>query len=151
MADEAFRVFELALQGFNCSQVLAMMALEAQGREDPLLVRAMSGLLGGMGCGKTCGTLTGACCVLGLYAGRGSVDERDDANLPIMLAELTEWFAAEYGARYGGIDCDDITGKDPGQRLSRCPPMVAETFKKIREILEMHDYSLDGRSGTDSE
>jgi hypothetical protein len=146
MADEAFRVFELSLQGFSCSQILAIMALEEQGKEDPLLVRAMSGLLGGMGCGKTCGTLTGACCVLGMYAGRGSIDENEDGLLTVMLAELVEWFETEYGARYHGTDCDDITGKDPGQRLSRCPQMIAETFKKLCEILTLHDYCLDGRS-----
>lgn len=151
MADEAFRVFELSLQGFSCSQILVLMALEARGAEDPLLVRAMSGLLGGLGCGKTCGTLSGACCVLGIYAGRGSVDEREGEELSIMLAELVEWFEAEYGARYGGIDCDDIIEKDPGLRLSRCPPMVAETFKKVTEILAMHDYSLDGQMRAERE
>jgi len=146
MADEAFRVFELSLQGFNCSQILALMALEAQGKEDPLLVRAMSGLLGGMGCGKTCGALSGACCVLGLYAGRGSLDEREDSLLPIMQAELVDWFETEYGERYHGINCDDITGQDPGQRLAICPQMVAETYKKVTEILTMHDYALDGQT-----
>jgi C_GCAxxG_C_C family probable redox protein len=146
MADEAFRVFELSLQGFNCSQILALMALEALGAENPMLVRAMSGLLGGMGCGKTCGALSGACCVLGMYAGRGDLDEQEDGRLPIMLAELVDWFETDYGTRYHGINCDDITGGDPGQRLSKCPQMVAETFKKVTEILTMHDYALDGQT-----
>ncbi|MDR3439969.1 DVU_1555 family C-GCAxxG-C-C protein [Telmatospirillum sp.] len=146
MANEEFRVLELSLQGFNCSQILAIMALEAQGKEDPLLVRAMSGLLGGFGCGKTCGTLTGGCCMLGLYAGRGDTEEQEGDDLPLMLAELVEWFEAEFGMRYGGIDCDDITEKDPGLRLSRCPQMVIDTFKKITEILDSHDYSIDGLS-----
>lgn len=145
MSDDAFRVFELSLQGFSCSQILTLMALEARGADDPLLVRAMSGLLGGMGCGRTCGSLSGACCVLGLYAGRGSVDEREDDRLPLMLAELVEWFEAEYGVRYGGINCDDIIEQDPGLRLSRCPPMVTETFKKVMEILALHDYAPDGQ------
>lgn len=145
MADEAFRVFELSLQGFSCSQILVLMALEAQGKADPLLVRAMSGLLGGMGCGKTCGALSGGCCVLGIYAGRGSLDEREGDDLSIMLADLVEWFEAEYGVRYGGIDCDDIIEKDPELRLSRCPQLVVETFKKITDILAMHDYALDGQ------
>ncbi|PKU24915.1 DVU_1555 family C-GCAxxG-C-C protein [Telmatospirillum siberiense] len=147
MADEEFRIFELSLQGFGCSQVLVLMALEAQGRDDPLLVRAMSGLLGGMGCGRTCGTLAGACCVLGMYAGRGGVEEREDDALPIMQAELVDWFEAEYGVRYGGINCDDIIEKDPGLRLSRCPPLIVETFRKVMEILARHDYSPDGRAG----
>ena len=33
--DDTFRVFELSLQGFNCSQILMIVALEAQGRIRP--------------------------------------------------------------------------------------------------------------------
>ena len=83
--EEAFRVAELSLQGFSCSQVMAIMALEAQGKTSPELVRAMSGLLAGLGCGRLCGCVTGGCCVLGLYGGRGDVDEAEDARLPVML------------------------------------------------------------------
>lgn len=144
MADDAFRVFELSLQGFGCSQVLVLLALEAQGREAPDLVRAMSGLQGGLGCGRLCGTLSGACCVLGMYAGQAGADEREDDALPLMLSDLVEWFETAFGARYGGISCDDIVGGDPGQRLTRCPPMIVETFAKVREILERHDYKING-------
>jgi hypothetical protein len=68
-----------------------------------------------------------------------------------MLTELVDWFEAEYGTRYHGINCDDITELDAKQRLSRCPQMVAETFKKITEILAMHNYSLDGTGREDRE
>jgi hypothetical protein len=144
VADEAFRVVELSLQGFNCSQILAQLALEALGREDPLLIRAMTGLQGGLGCGRVCGTLTGACCVLGMYAGRGTVDEQEDGSLAIMLSELVDWFEAEYGAKYGGTDCDTITGQDPSRQLSVCPGMITATFAKLSEILAFHDFSLAG-------
>jgi hypothetical protein len=145
MADEAFRVFELSLQGFGCSQILAIMALEAQGKSDPLMIRAMSGLLNGLGVGKTCGALAGGCCVLGLYAGRGETEEAEDAQLPIMLGELVEWFEAEYGERYHGIDCDNIVDKDPSRRLATCPQLIVATFNKVTEILARHDYPLEGR------
>ncbi|MTJ81481.1 MAG: C_GCAxxG_C_C family protein [Telmatospirillum sp.] len=141
MTDDTFRVLELVLQGFNCSQILAILALDALGREDPMVVRAMSGLVGGMGCGKTCGTLTGACCVLGLYAGRGTADTEEAPELSLMLAELNDWFDAEFGGRFGGTTCDDITGKDPGLRLERCPQMITDTFRKIADLLVFHGFS----------
>jgi C_GCAxxG_C_C family probable redox protein len=143
MNDKSFRMFELATQGFGCSQILAQMALEEQGRSDPELVRAMTGLLNGMSCGKTCGALTGACCVLGLYAGKGSQKEHSDPRLELMLTQLVEWFEAEYTSRYGSIDCSAIVGNDPKVRLARCPQIVSETFAKLEEILQENGYKLD--------
>ncbi|HVO63678.1 MAG TPA: C-GCAxxG-C-C family protein [Terriglobales bacterium] len=142
MNDSAFRIFELHTQGFGCSQILMQMALEEQGKSDPDLVRAMTGLLRGMNCGKNCGALTGACCVLGLYAGRGAKDEQDDPNLNLMLHQLVEWFEGEYKSRYGSIDCAGITGDDPKLQLTRCPQIVAETFNKVTEILTSSHYDL---------
>jgi len=143
MSDESFRVLELSLQGFNCSQILMIMALDVQGRADPALVRAMSGLVGGMGCGRTCGTLTGGCCVLGLYGGRGSDQEQEQNDLPVMLGELVDWFEARQGTADGSVDCADLVGEDPALRLSKCPKMITETFNKIMDILVCHGYSVD--------
>lgn len=143
MSDEAFRVMELSLQGFECSQILARMDLDAQGRSNPELVRAMSGLLAGLGCGRVCGCLTGGCCVLGLHAGRGDEEDQEDERLGDMLAELVEWFERRYGSRYGGTSCDAITRKDAALRLSRCPEIVIETFQKTRQILADNGYAPD--------
>jgi C_GCAxxG_C_C family probable redox protein len=147
MNDQSFRMFELAMDGFSCSQILALMALEQQGKSSPELVRAMSGLLNGMGCGKVCGALTGACCVLGLYAGKGSQAEHFDARLDMMLRQLVDWFEAEYTSRYDSIDCNGIVAGDPKLRLQRCPQIVAETFAKVQQILTDNRYRLDSMPG----
>jgi|SRR5580693_6111645 len=52
MNDDSFRVMDFAMKGYQCSQILMAMALEAQGKQNPDLVRAMSGLLGGWGRAK---------------------------------------------------------------------------------------------------
>ena len=63
--DELTRISQLHLQGFHCAQVLLIMGLEHQGKEDPDLIRAMNGLSGGLGFqGKTCGALAGGACLL---------------------------------------------------------------------------------------
>ncbi len=137
-------MMELALQGFGCSQILVKMALEAQGKDHVDLVRAVSGLHGGLGfSGKTCGALTGGCCVLGLYAGRGAAGEVEDARLMPMVQELVEWFEQEYGPRYGGIDCATILQDDSRNRLARCPEIVTAVFEKIAQILSANDYALE--------
>jgi C_GCAxxG_C_C family probable redox protein len=143
MNEESFRMFELASQGFGCSQILVEMALEQQKKNNPDLLRAMTGLLGGMSCGKVCGALTGACCVLGLYAGKGSQQEHADPVLAKMLTELVEWFESEYTSRYGSIECAGIIAGDPKLRQDRCPQIVAETFSKLKEILAANHYALD--------
>jgi len=151
MDDKSFRMFELATQGFGCSQILAQMALEELGRSNPDLVRAMSGLLTGMSCGKVCGALTGACCVLGLYAGKGTQEEHADPRLDLMLNQLVEWFEAEYTPLYGGIDCDAIVGDDPKLRLARCPQIVAATFEKVQQVLAENGYILSQQRSSASE
>ncbi|HVP48154.1 MAG TPA: C-GCAxxG-C-C family protein [Bryobacteraceae bacterium] len=131
------------MRGFGCSQILALMALEAQGRENPELVRAMSGLLLGMGCGKICGALTGGCCVLGMYAGKGTEDTNADPRLQSMLERFVEWFEVEFEGRFGGINCSDIVQDDAHLRMTRCPVIVSETLNKLREILAENDFQFD--------
>ena len=63
--DEMLKMLELSGQGFHCSQILLFLGLEAQGKSNPDLIRAMSGLAGGVGfCGDTCGALTGGACLI---------------------------------------------------------------------------------------
>ena len=145
MTDELTRITELSQQGFCCSQVLVLMGLEAQGKEDANLVRAMQGLCGGIGsAGETCGSLTGAACLLGLYAGRGMLTETADRQLGLMLDELADWFKDEIGGRYGGIRCREILGDDPANQALRCPGIVIETWQKARDLLVANGYDLAG-------
>jgi C_GCAxxG_C_C family probable redox protein len=144
MGDESLRMMELALQGYNCSQILILMALEAQGKSNPELVRAMTGLVGGLGCGRVCGALTGGCCVLGLYAGKGHSEENGDDRLPEMLTQLVEWFEQEFTPLYGGVNCSEIVQDDARLRLFRCPEIVRHTLEKLKDILETHNYALVG-------
>lgn len=134
--DDSFRLADLALQGYGCSQIVVLRALEAMGSSSPELVRAVSGLHGGLGfSGKACGALTGGCCVLGLHAGRSEPDEVEAPDLVPMVQALVQWFEAEFGSRFGGIDCDDILAGDPRNRTLRCPDVIARVAAKVDELL----------------
>jgi len=138
-------MIELAMQGFYCSQILLFMGLEAQGKSNPDLIRAMSGLAGGLGfTGDTCGALTGGACLLGLYAGRGTPEEQEDEKLNLMISELVDWFSEEYGKLYGGIRCDIILGDDPRNRTTRCPNMVLGSYGKVKTLLSEYGFDLSG-------
>ena len=145
MNDEMLRMITLAGQGFYCSQILLFMGLEAQGKSNPDLIRAMSALAGGLGfTGDTCGALTGGACLLGLYAGRGLPEEQEDEKLNLMISELVDWFSEEFGKLHGSIRCETILGDDPRSRATKCPNLVFGTYEKAKALLAQYGFDLSG-------
>lgn len=133
-----FRMLELSYEGFSCSQILMILALEAQGKQNPDLVRSVAGLaFGGGAAAGPCGALTGAACVLALYAGKGAVGETERESLQQMLREVREWFELRIGGKYGGVTCGEIVG-DVADKQRRCGAIVREVHAKICEILTNH-------------
>ncbi|TWH48732.1 DVU_1555 family C-GCAxxG-C-C protein [Sporomusa sp. KB1] len=138
-----FHLLKLAHQELSCSQILLQMRLNDQGRENPELIRAMAGLVGGLGyCGKICGALTSGACLLALYAGKGSTEEVEDSRLNAMIEELVKWFEQEVGSQYGGTDCNIILEGNLQNRIQRCPQILLQTNQKVKEILEANGYDL---------
>lgn len=135
MAVDAFRLFQLATQGFCCSQIMLILGLDEQGKENPDLIKAMQGLCGGIGrSGKTCGALTGGACLIGLNAGKGSASEFSHAKINRMINVLLEWFEEIHGS----IECSGILDHslDEGNEYPvQCGNIVSTTFSKVYEIL----------------
>jgi len=127
MGNRAKEAFRLAAQGYCCSQIMLKVGLDAREEENPELLDAVAGLCGGLYSGLCCGTLTGAACLLSLY-------DRNRAAAS-MIPRLVKWFQGTYGQLYGGTNCEDILGDNPGNRAERCPKIVEETLEKCRELL----------------
>lgn len=146
MDDVQVRMLQLAGRGYACSQILIRLFLELRTEENPALVRAVSGLAYGCGGGRTtCGTLTGACCALALYAGKGRDDETGSEQLILMLQALSDWFEERVGGRYGGTTCEIIVGEEgPQAARQHCGRIVAETYAKVLEILSAHGFDPSG-------
>jgi C_GCAxxG_C_C family probable redox protein len=139
LTTEQMRMVQLVQQGFHCSEILLFTGLEAQGKDNPDLIRAVSALAGGVGfSGELCGALTGGACLLGLYVGRGSENEEPDERLGIMINELMDWFTTKYGRQYNGIRCSEITEDDPKNQPMRCPRIVAGVLKKVKSLIDEH-------------
>jgi C_GCAxxG_C_C family probable redox protein len=141
MNEMMFRMMELKSKGFYCSQIMMALALEAQEKENPDLIRAMAGLAFGVGIGEACGALTGGACILSLYAGKGTAEDEEHGRLMSMLHELGEWFKETFTEQYGGISCDAIS-EDGSLRNERCGAVVATTYQKVLEILVENDFDL---------
>ena len=132
------RMLELSQQGYFCAQILLILALENEGKEDPDLVRAMGGLNGGIGnTGGICGCLTGGACLLSYYAGKGEADELPHEDCDAMIAELADWFR-EFTAEYGGWDCRCILEGDSRNKIQRCPILMEAVLNKAMDLLEEH-------------
>lgn len=123
-------------QGFFCAQILALLALEADGEENPGLVRAMAGLNGGLGfTGNLCGCLTGGCCVLSYFTGKGEPDELEDPDARELIREYIRWFETEAGGKGNAVTCDALLDGNPANRMERCPGLVAGAFEKVMTLL----------------
>ena len=137
MSDTMMRLIALKAKGYPCSQMMMIMALEEQGRENSPLVRAMAGLANGLGIGSgSCGALSAGACILALYAARGDDNEREMTVFNPMMAELNEWFD-ERTKIHGSSLCQDITEDQAGspRMESRCGQLIAETYDKVMQIL----------------
>ena len=135
--DELFdRMLDMSQKGYFCSQILLKLALEEEEKENPDLLRAMGGLVGGMGySGNVCGAWTGGACLLGYYLCKGEDDELEDEQANEKIAEFVRWFQEEIGGEYGGTSCDAILDGNPSNKLMRCPKIVERVYEKVMELM----------------
>ena len=139
MNDTVLRLIKLKSKGFCCSQIILILALEAQGKTNADLVRAVGGLCFGINrSGEVCGALSGGACLISLYAGKGSDEEKPDERNPEMASELVDWFKKMAESEYGGTRCGDILDKFPNHGI--CGQIVAETYGKCMDILAHHGF-----------
>lgn len=141
--DELYmEMIDLSSKGYYCSQILMKIILDNEGKENSDLIRAMGGLIGGLGFNQNiCGALSGGACVIGYFASKGEDDEIEDENLNVMIKELIDWFKEE-GSNNKGINCSDILDGDFNNKTHICPKLVLNTFEKIIEILSKYGYEI---------
>jgi C_GCAxxG_C_C family probable redox protein len=146
MDDLTLRLMQLKQNGYCCAQILLILALEAQGKVNPGLVRAAQGLCFGVGMsGEVCGAMSGGVCLISLYAGKGTDGEEPDEKFFLMVSDLVLWFRNKIGEDYGGVRCHDILERYPDKSI--CGQIVAATYNKAMEILMNH--GLDPSNGRD--
>lgn len=138
MNDFFMKLIGLKAKGYCCAQIILILALEAQGRTNPDLVRSMGGLCFGINwSGEVCGALSGGACLISLYAGKGADEEVPDDRYRVMMSDLVEWSTAAF-QEFGGTRCDEILARFPDQ--TACGKIVAATYGKCMEILAAHGF-----------
>ncbi len=143
MSELESQVLVWGREGFCCSQIMLLAGLALGGSENPQLVASLEGLCrGGYDSGGICGAFTGACCLLGLHAGKGSPEGEKDPRLPLMIYALRQWFCENFGPSEKGITCGEILATLPGSPPLACSSLVMETLLKTLEILEEQGFDL---------
>ncbi|UWG95687.1 C-GCAxxG-C-C family protein [Dehalobacter sp. DCM] len=128
------RLFELRLNGYCCSQILLKMGMEdAQLEDNPELIQAMRGLCDGMQTDMVCGILTSTACLIALL-------QPEDAK--IIITDVVEWFKSEYEESNGDITCQAILDGNPMNRTTKCPHILAATYDKAMELMEINGLKL---------
>ena len=134
MPDTRKEILRLSSQGYCCSQIMVELALESAQDENPQLIDAMRGLCKGLYSGMTCGTLTGACCLLSMFDPRAAEEH--------LIPRLVEWFEMTFTECYGDTSCQTILNDDPMNRFERCPNVMVQTYEKCRELLEEAGHQI---------
>lgn len=138
-------IFTLSNKGYCCSQILALLILGAQGKENSDLVRSLSGLCHGIAqSGDACGILTGGCCVLAYLVGRETDDDSALPGAKIVLEEYVDWFEKISKEKWGSIRCSDILGEESpeGPDKSHCRELLARSWERLLGILTMHNVAF---------
>lgn len=143
MDDMSIDLMRLGGLGYCCSQIMVRIFLDFQDKDDPDLVRAMSGLCKGTGdCSGPCGVLTGAMCAIGLYAGKGTDQESCLEGYADMKSMFREWFKDQVGGKHGGLMCGDILGPGcPEPDTAVCGKILSLSVARVVEILT--EYGID--------
>lgn len=136
-------------QGYCCSQLLLVLAMQLRGEDNPGLLRAMRGPCHGIGqSGGPCGLLSGGAAALAWLSGVDGGDEHP--MLEAMINEYGVWFLER--TLDWGYSCESIIqglaseagkyiDKNDTPDMSLCAEFLVQCWDKIMEI---HDvYHLD--------
>jgi len=135
VADEINGLLE---EKYNCSQIMMILLQKLCGKENPDMLRAMAGLGGGLHCWKTCGTLTGGCCLLASCTA-ALPGEESKVQYKEIVADYVNWFEKEFGS----IDCSKIINGEKKNIPVICPVVLEESFTKCMELLAEREIDME--------
>jgi C_GCAxxG_C_C family probable redox protein len=135
---------DLFAKEIDCSQVVAGEFAEELGMDRETLWKLTSCYGGGMMCGETCGTVTGALMVIGMKYGHSKPGDHD--RKMEMMAKVSE-FKKRFHEKYPSCLCRDLLGHDisqPGEldkvleeglMMSFCPYVASDVIEILKDII----------------
>jgi len=134
----------LFMEGCACSQAILVVYGRRFGLDKETALRIASGFAGGMRMAETCGAVTGAIMVIGLYR---ATAESTTAKLREPVYQAVKEFAAEFERRNRTLICRDLLECDirtaEGMQAAKernlfktiCPKMVEDAAEILESVL----------------
>ena len=132
------------LYALNCAQATLMTMASTAERSDPVLMRAATNFEGGcVGCGSTCGVVSGG--VLGVGALLSSIPGQDPKHLEEDIYEASIAYRKWFEERFGTSLCQERVGVNfgtlggmvsylfPGDKMLRCLKHIGESLVFVNE------------------
>ncbi len=138
---QAIKNFEL----LNCNQAVFSVFAEQFGLKVSTATSIGAAFGGGMAQGKTCGVVTGAYMVIGLWS-EGKTNNPQEQKA--IAKEKLKLFNLKFIASHNDLSCKSLLGydlsddeqreqaKEVGVFQSQCPKYVAESVRILEEILD---------------
>ena len=152
MSEKTFPEFaeELAhmhMKQYNtCAEVMILTFQELLGLENDLVLKAATGLVGGISCMKSvCGAVSGGAMALSLKYGRGR-DDLDNVEALYNAYKHVQQFFKKFEDEFGSANCFEIIGvdlKDADARqkwidaggLEKCAVLVGKAARMVAEVM----------------
>ncbi len=141
----------------NCAQATLLTLASTLERSDPVLMRAATNFEGGcVGCGSTCGVVSGG--VLGIGALLSCLPQEDPLQLENDIYEASIAYRRWFEERFGTSVCYERVGVDfgtlggllsylfPGDKLLRCLQHIGEALvcldDEVRRVADRRNLPL---------
>lgn len=123
---------EYFLQGYNCSQSVAMAFSDLIGMDEAQIARAVCGFGGGIGrMREVCGTISGATFVLSMLYGYS--DPKDFANKKSIYCDVQS-VANKFKEANGSIICRELLGLDKAAKTPQLPKNELSSITKSARV-----------------
>ncbi len=134
------KAYELFMQGYNCSQSIAVAFADKLGIDEITAAKIASGFGGGMGrMREVCGTFSGIVMVMSMLYGYSDPKVYDEKKeLYGRIRSIAEQFRADNGS----IICRELLGLDKAEK-SAAPEKRSEVYYKKRPCPELCRYAAN--------
>lgn len=146
MESKKEKAYRLHASGYNCAQSVAAAFADELNMDENLALQMSVGFGGGMGrMQETCGAVTGAFMVLGLYNGKNS---EDNAGLKNATYSMVQQFDRRFRAMHRTTNCMELIqcdiktpegftqAKEQGLFQSVCDKCISDAIEIVEELVE---------------